>query len=224
MHYQEKFGSVKVVVDGQRVGTKRLSDYEIPPTIEELADDEEFDITSSTASSNLILSYPNSALFCSVIAVGAYEWVCLSLCLSAVRGPRRVNVLLRRGGKFVASHAKVLIEESALKEVVKPEEKGTLRPTSLTIISVQFCSVQLSGGDGEGAVDALHCMTRLVGKRAHLVSCTDTDKDVDFVRAYKLVDQSKLDAYAKAFAVEDTKFQGTLVNKVCSPVHCAFKM
>lgn len=60
-------------------------------------------------------------------------------------------------------------------------------------------------------------MTRLVGERAHLVSCTGTDKDVDFVRAYKLVDQSKLDAYAKAFAVEDTKFQGTLVNKVCSP-------
>ena len=44
----------------------------------------------------------------------------------AVRGPKRVNVLLRRGGKFVASHAKALLEESALKEVVKPEEKGTL--------------------------------------------------------------------------------------------------
>ena len=44
----------------------------------------------------------------------------------AVRGPKRVNVLLRRGGKFVASHAKALVEESALKEVVKPEEKGTL--------------------------------------------------------------------------------------------------
>ena len=47
MDEQEKFGTVNVVVDGQRVGTKRLSDYEIPPTIEELADDEEFDITSS---------------------------------------------------------------------------------------------------------------------------------------------------------------------------------
>lgn len=78
MHNQEKFGSVKVVVDGQRVGTKRLSDYEIPPTIEELADDEEFDITSSTTCSNLILSYPNSALLCSVFAVSAYEYVCLA--------------------------------------------------------------------------------------------------------------------------------------------------
>lgn len=77
---------------------------------------------------------------------------------SAVRGPRRVNVLLRRGGKFVASHAKALIEESALKEVVKPEEKGTLRPTSLTIISVQFCSVQFSSVEGMGRGRRLLCI------------------------------------------------------------------
>ena len=40
------------------------------------------------------------------------------------------------------------------------------------------------------------------------------DQDVDFVRAYKLVEQNKLDAYAKAFAVEDTQFKRTLGNKV----------
>ena len=44
------------------------------------------------------------------------------------------------------------------------------------------------------------------------------DQDVDFVRTYKLVDLSKVDAYAKAFAVEDTQFKRTLNNKVRLPV------
>lgn len=48
----------------------------------------------------------------------------------------------------------------------------------------------------------------------------ERDASIDYLQAYRLVDQRKIDAYAKAFVVEDDSKTGILKYEVCSLRGC----
>ena len=75
----------------------------------------------------------------------------------------------------------------------------------------------------KGGTKLLEYMKKIIDD-SQLIDKLDPERDasIDFLQAYRLVDQRRIDAYAKAFIVEDDNKTGVLKYQVC-PLSVLYK-